>query len=200
VAYGFDPVVNNDTDTIPDNGATDDPDNDGLSNFTEYLNGTNPFTPDTDGDGVSDGAEVVQGSDPKSASDNGQPPPPQDILELPFHIYGDWAAWEMTIEGRGPSDHRVLKLNTDASGDAETVTNKLHRGNSYRLTMNWLGSGSHVNPYWYCWEAQVGGLPAQRTYQDYNGTRIPGAAVTVVGDGWLHRPRFDRKYSATRSF
>jgi hypothetical protein len=134
------------------------------------------------------------------ASDNGQPPPPEDILELPFHIYGDWAAWEMTIEGRGPSDHRVLKLNTDASGDAETVTNKLHRGNSYRLTMNWLGSGSHVNPYWYCWEAQVGGLPAQRTYQDYNGTRIPGAAVTVVGDGWLHRPRFDRKYSATRSF
>ena len=42
MAYGFDPVVNNDTDTIPDNGATDDPANAGLSNFTEYLTGTNP--------------------------------------------------------------------------------------------------------------------------------------------------------------
>ena len=147
MAYGFDPVVNNDTDTIPDNGATDDPDNDGLSNFTEYLNGTNPFTPDTDGDGVSDGAEVVQGSDPKSASDNGQPPPPQDILELPFHIYGDWAAWEMTVEGRGPSDRRVFKLSTDAPGGSATAVRKLHKGNSYRLTMSWLGSGTHTDPY-----------------------------------------------------
>ena len=185
VCHGFDPLVNNDTDSIEGNSATDDPDNDGLSNFAEYLNGTNPFNPDTDGDGVSDGAEVAQGSDPKNVSDNGQPPPPEDILELPFHIYGDYAAWEMTIEGQGPSDHRVLKLNTDAPDDSETVTNKLHRGNSYRLTMNWLGSGNYVDPYWHCWEAQVGGLPVRQAYgnpSDYaTAVRNPGVVVNLLG-------------------
>jgi hypothetical protein len=190
VCHGFDPLVNNDTDSIEGNSATDDPDNDGLSNFDEYLNGTNPFNPDTDGDGVSDGAEVAQGSDPKNVSDNGQPPPPEDILELPFHIYGDYAAWEMTIEGQGPSDHRVLKLNTDAPDDSETVTNKLHRGNSYRLTMNWLGSGNYVDPYWHCWEAQVGGLPVRQAYgnpSDYaTAVRNPGVAVNLLGaEGWV---------------
>ncbi|NLN00917.1 MAG: hypothetical protein GX174_03295, partial [Lentisphaerae bacterium] len=98
--------------------------------------------------------------------------------------------WEMTIEGQGPSDHRVLKLNTDAPDDSETVTNKLHRGNSYRLTMNWLGSGIHVDPCWYCWEAQVGGLPVRQAYgnpSDYaTAVRNPGVAANLLGaEGWV---------------
>lgn len=35
-----------------------DPDKDGLTNFEEYYNGTNPFDPDTDKDGLNDGDEV----------------------------------------------------------------------------------------------------------------------------------------------
>ena len=92
--HGFDPLVNNDTDGDPDNDADADPDGDGLTNFDEYLNGTDPSEEDTDGDGVWDGVEAAQGSDPADASDNGRPPPPEDILELPFRIYGDWAAWD----------------------------------------------------------------------------------------------------------
>jgi hypothetical protein len=183
--HGFDPLVNNDTDGIQGNGAGDDPDDDGLLNFDEYLNGSDPSNGDTDGDGVWDSAEVAQGSDPTNSSDNGQPPPPEDILELPFRIYGDWAAWEMTVEGRGPSDRRVFKLSTDAPGGSATAVRKLHKGNSYRLTMSWLGSGEYTDPYWYCWEAKIGGLPNQQTYQSYNSTRIPGAATTVVGEGWF---------------
>ena len=183
--YGFNPAVNNDTDGIEDNGAEEDYDDDELSNFDEYLNGTDPNEPDSDWDGTGDGDEVGQGSDPNDPSDNGQPPPPEDILELPFHIYGDWAAWEMTVEGQGPEDTRVFKLSTDAPGGSATVVRKLKKGNSYRLTMNWLGSGEHTDPYWYCWEAKVGGLPNQQTYDSYDSARIPGAAVTVAGNGWF---------------
>ncbi len=39
-----------------------DPDNDGLSNLQEYLNGTDPHNPDTDGDGMSDGWKVQHNS------------------------------------------------------------------------------------------------------------------------------------------
>jgi hypothetical protein len=189
VRHGFDPLVNNDTDGIQGNGAGDDPDDDGLLNFDEYLNGSDPSNGDTDGDGVWDSAEVAQGSDPADASDNGQPPPPEDILELPFRIYGDWAAWEMTVEGRGPSDLRVFKLSTDAPGGSATAVRKLHKGNSYRLTMSWLGSGTHTDPYWYCWEAKIGGLPTQQAYGNPSSVdtavRIPGAATTVAGEGWF---------------
>ena len=186
---GFDPLVDNSTDSDPDNDADADPDDDGLLNFDEYLNGSDPSNGDTDGDGARDGTEVAQGSDPADASDNGRPPPPEDILELPFRIYGDWAAWEMTVEGRGPSDLRVFRLSTDAPGGSATVVRKLHRGNSYRLTMSWLGVGEHRDPYWYCWEAKIGGLPAQQAYGNPSSVatavRIPGAATTVAGEGWF---------------
>ena len=36
------------------NDASEDPDNDTLSNLEEYQLGTNPQNPDTDGDGVND--------------------------------------------------------------------------------------------------------------------------------------------------
>lgn len=49
--------------------ATDDFDNDGLSNLGEFNLGTTPTDPDTDGDGVSDGDEVnVYGLDPTQSN------------------------------------------------------------------------------------------------------------------------------------
>ena len=43
-----------------------DPDSDGLSNFEEYMNNTNPNTSDTDGDTLPDGWEVTYGLDPNN--------------------------------------------------------------------------------------------------------------------------------------
>jgi YD repeat-containing protein len=44
--------------------APEDYDGDGLTNYGEYINGTDPSNPDTDGDGYSDGVEVDAGTDP----------------------------------------------------------------------------------------------------------------------------------------
>ena len=75
--FNFDPARDTDMDGVPNwwetqNGfdpgdnsdANHDSDSDGLSNYQEYLLGTNPNNADTDGDGVSDGAEVANGTNP----------------------------------------------------------------------------------------------------------------------------------------
>ena len=52
---------------VPDAG--DDPDADGLTNLDEYQNHTNPINPDTDGDGWDDGTELQVGTDPLDVTD-----------------------------------------------------------------------------------------------------------------------------------
>ncbi len=184
-ASGMSPLVNNDTDGTAGNGAGEDPDGDGLTNAEECLHGTDPFNRDTDGDGVWDGDEVAQGSDPLDGSDNGMPPPDGSLIETPFHLYGDWAAWEMTVEGLSPADTRVFRISTAEPGDSATYPRKLRKGCSYRVTLSWRGSGEHRDPYWYCWEAQIGGMPDEATFQSYKAHRLAGVAEVTGGDGWL---------------
>lgn len=66
---GFDPTVDNSTDTNPNNDLDADSDGDGLTNGEESEAGTNPGEPDTDGDGLNDGVEIGQGSDPNDRAD-----------------------------------------------------------------------------------------------------------------------------------
>ena len=170
------------------NGATGDFDEDGLSNLGEYLNGTDPSDTDgdTDNDGVSDAAEVGQESDPNDGADGGLPPEALQFRELEFNIYGDYAAWEMKIEGLGPDDMRVRKISMGAPSAANATTLKMRKGNAYRLTMRWLNCDGHNDKYapWYCWQAKIDGLPQTQSYQDYSATRRPGNEV-VVGNGWI---------------
>lgn len=170
-----------------DDGATGDPDHDGLSNIDEYLNNTDPHSADTDGDGVSDRIEVEREADPTDPSDGGQAPPPELFRTLTFNIYGDWAAWEMQIEGLGPEDTRTRRISMGVPAASESETMKMRKGNSYRLTMRWLNCGDHHDESapWYCWQAQIDGKPGECTYESYSSARKAGVAETIVGNGWI---------------
>ena len=74
--------MDTDSDGIPDTWETDhgmdpsdatdaskDSDGDGLTNFQEFLNGTDPDSVDSDGDGMPDGWEVAMGLDPTDPKD-----------------------------------------------------------------------------------------------------------------------------------
>ena len=174
-----------------DNGALGDPDRDGLTNIDEYLNGTNPRSADTDGDGVSDRIEVEREADPTDPSDGGQAPPPELFRTLTFNIYGDWAAWEMQIEGLGPEDTRTRRISMGAPAASESETMKVRKGNSYRLSMRWLNCDGHDDDQapWYCWQALIDGLPSQKSFDDDYGegrcVRISERNNIVVGNGWI---------------
>ncbi|MBW6471882.1 MAG: thrombospondin type 3 repeat-containing protein [Anaerolineaceae bacterium] len=49
--------------------ASEDSDQDGVSNRDEYWWGLDPWNPDTDGDGIPDGTEIVQGTNPLDPND-----------------------------------------------------------------------------------------------------------------------------------
>jgi len=167
------------------NGQNGDDDSDGVLNLEEYLNGTNPHSADSDSDTVSDRTEINQGSNPSAASDGGQPPPADTVQDVPFHIYGDYASWEMTVVGQGPDDQRTLKLITNAPGQSDSKTLKLRKSNKYEVRMRWQKSLVD-SPKWYCWEAQCDGLPTEGTFNSYSSTRNAGVAETfVVGGAWL---------------
>ena len=96
-----------------------DSDNDGLTNYEEYRNGTNPLQGDTDGDGVSDQQEVWQAGDPLYKPDGGQPPPADEVAYLNVMI-GDTSGSHserymlqvgsvcLTMAGYGVSTNRVV--------------------------------------------------------------------------------------------
>ena len=58
-----------DDDGIPD--GDEDPDGDELTNYEEYLYGTDPNNPDTDGDGINDGDEIENGTNPNMCDTDG---------------------------------------------------------------------------------------------------------------------------------
>lgn len=182
-AHGLDP-----SSAADDDGADGDPDHDGLSNLDEYLNDTDPLSADTDGDGVSDRIEVERGADPANPSDGGVAPPPERTRTLTFNVFGDFAAWEMQIEGLGPGDTRVRRISMASPNASESEVLEMRKGSSYRLMMRWLNCNGHNGDRdapWYCWQAKVDGHPDERTYDNYSSKRREGVAETVAGNGWI---------------
>ena len=170
---------------IGDDGANGDPDYDQLCNLLEHQVNANPRVSDSDGDGVSDYQEVCNGSDPADDTDQGQPSARSPYRGLRFNVYGDYAAWRMTIAGLGPIESGTDTVTMDSPGASDEKLKILRKGNSYRLTMTWLNSNGHTDPYsWYCWQATINGQPRSPTYQSYHSTRLTGNEI-VYGTGWM---------------
>lgn len=139
---------------------------------------------DTDGDGVSDFLEICNGSDPADGSDGGKPSANFPYRGMRFDVNGDYAAWSMTVAGLGPLDRLSDTFSMASPGVGSEKLKVLKKGNSYRLTMQWLNSDGHTDPNWYCWQAKVNGLPTAPSYESYKTTRLPGNEV-VCGRGWM---------------
>lgn len=165
-----------------DNGARDfakqgergDFDADGLTNYQEYLLGTNPTAVDTDGDGINDGVEVnLYGSNPKLKDAS----PPKVYANLPLKQFsspvGQWAETRkgtlvstsrrgpvsFTIEINDPGIY-VLELNAGAVAATSYVapipvlafvddkevgrTTVTAKPASSSWLTQWLSAGSHV--------------------------------------------------------
>jgi hypothetical protein len=133
-----------------------DPDSDSLLTLTEYFNGSNPRNSNSDGDATHDAAEVAQGSDPANAADSGATPT-DSPEQVPFHIFGDYTAWEATIKGKGPNDTRTRRFRMSAHNVAANQTLDLLRGNSYELNLRYIRSKPGESVPWYCWETTIDG-------------------------------------------
>lgn len=145
-----------------------DADGDGLSNFDEYLNGTNPRVTDSDGDGTNDSSEVDSGGDPNNNSDQGQAPPAEVMVDMPFTVSDPSGShsekWKLTITGRGPDDTRSFGLASPDYGQQAVKTFKLRKWNRYEITIQHAGTDpdylaeAEGKPD-YDWEASVDGRP-----------------------------------------
>jgi hypothetical protein len=162
------------------NGTTGDPDNDGLDNFNEWLNGCDPANSDSDHDSISDGIEVNQGSDPNNPSDGGSAPPVDQMVDVPFTVSDPSGShsekWKLMIRGLGPDDNRILNLASPSFGNPASATFKLRKGNRYEVSVSHLATDpdylENYNQADYDWEATVDGKPATTSMESIDG--IPG--------------------------
>ena len=183
IIYNFNPLIA-ETTSITEV----DSDNDGLKNWEESTHNTNPYNADTDGDGISDKQEVEQGTDPTNPLEI-TPLLDNHTANLTFMIDGDYAAWEMSVKGvgrgeAGIEDSRLLKMHMRTWGEDGVLKTQLRKGCSYEVSMTWLRSRVTSAGKWYCWSAQVNGIPTEQTYDDYEAQRNVDVAEVVFGNGF----------------
>lgn len=148
-------------------GQTGDPDGDGVDNFQEWQHLTNPHLADSDGDGVNDGPEIAQGSDPNSAADNGQAPPPEEILTLRV-IVGDpsgshserWRVEATEVESGEIVLRHASRQYGQVTTAAESTFNKFKPGKAYSFQLIHAGTDP----------VKLKGDPERLQYPDYDWT------------------------------
>ncbi len=97
--------------------AAADTDEDGLTNLSEFMLGTNPLDDDSDNDGVLDGEEVVRGYDPTSLE---SVPPVAPVLQV-----GAGSLGFVVEAGAASSDARTFWVTNSGGGQlAWTVQSK----------------------------------------------------------------------------
>lgn len=176
-----------------EDGPTGDPDEDDLSNFDEWLNGTSADDANSDNDPKNDGEEVEQGSDPNDSADQGVAPLDKDIVEVPFTISdpseSESEKWRMIIKGKGPTDNRTMGLATIDFGTTASANLKLRKWNRYEVMIAHLTTDpdqpvENSGEPDYDWEATVDALPTTPSQEKTDDS--PGVNnFFVAGKYWL---------------
>ena len=100
-------------------------------------------------------------------------------------IDGDYAAWEMRVKGLGCGeanieDSRLLKMHMRTWGEDGILEARLRKGCSYEVSMSWLRSRVTSSGKWYCWSAQVNGMPTEQTYHSGASSKDAGNKVCAI--------------------
>ena len=95
--------------TVPD--ANGDCDRDGLTNYQEFMKGTNPISADTDGDGIRDNIDPYPGVVPGGGGTpgGGSSGTPNLTVSQDFDAFGD------VMVGRPSADHTYAITNTGSA-------------------------------------------------------------------------------------
>jgi hypothetical protein len=148
------------TSALDDNGASGDPDGDGLTNVREYAAGTDPHNADSDGDGLPDGWEVDHGLDPNSTTGNNGPD-------------GDF-------DGDGLTNTEEYSLGTNpnnADSDGDTLPDKweVDHGLNPTSASGTNGAGG---------DADADGLTNAQEFADGTNPTNPDSDGDGLPDGW----------------
>ncbi|WP_282167756.1 hypothetical protein [Shewanella japonica] len=118
--YGLNPYSKTD--------ASDDIDQDGLTNLEEFIANTNPLIADTDGDGLPDGYEVEMGLDPTSSADGMLDNDSDGLTNLEEYQHNT-NPFDSDSDGDGVSDNDEVRTGSDPLdehvmiGKINTMTN-----------------------------------------------------------------------------
>jgi len=178
------PAVDNDTDGIPNNGANEDFDGDGLTNAQENDLGTSslPGTGgDTDGDGTGDAAELAIGSDPNNAESNIA----GDLVTAQFyfgdHSFSSSEKYCLQLTPMNGIDPRgTISMNNLQYGQCETKSNLLYRGEEYTMTLEHAGTSRSGSPdYDFTLEVTVPDPKVLDDPDSINGVHGDGSTTTA---------------------
>ncbi len=154
ILYGYNALVNNETDSDPHNDPDADPDGDGLDNAYEDQIGTNPNNADTDSDGYSDIEEDQAGSNGgNGASTPGNPggtpggptspPPPTIPVQVNFgdHSGSHSEKYKVFLEPLAGDANTQKRSRTNRKyGETQTETFNLPAGAKYKVTLVHVGT------------------------------------------------------------
>ena len=151
VSVGMDSLVDNETDADPDNDLSVDPDEDGLSNWQEFMHAANPYNPHSFSVTTMDSAYVANGM---------REAPPERYAELTVGV-GDPSGssserWSVVFEDAAEGGRRYV-VACDEYGQVASSTVKFERGRHYIGRLRHHGS-SQTTPD-YDWSLLIGGLP-----------------------------------------
>lgn len=144
IQFGYDPLVNNETDANSANDPNADPDGDNLTNSQEATYGTNPNDPDTDGDGVNDDVEIAQGSNPLDPNDTQPPPNGTVAVNVTFGDSSGSSSEKyrvMLTPLEGDTTAHMDRHRTNRQyGATQTDTFRLPKGSKYKVELFWVAS------------------------------------------------------------
>ena len=130
-------------DPLDDSDALLDPDQDGLTNLSEFLHGSDPNCWDTDGDGLPDGWEVETGMDPTDPSDAymdndyflGEEYAAYSVVDPPYDNYAEYYRISYVDQETGEN----VYVHTDPNDPDSDGDNKLDPDDQY--PMNYRNDG-----------------------------------------------------------